>query len=87
MHYWENGMDGTWGQVMGSAMLAFWALAAVAIIWALRPARYSTTICAGAQQPGAGDAEGVVAGRLARGEIDPDEYRTTLAVLTSRSSL
>lgn len=86
MHYWNSGMDGAWGFVMVSGMLAFWALAVVAIIWAIRSARYSTAIGARAQQPGAGDAERILAGRLARGEIDPDEYRTTLAVLRSRSS-
>ena len=86
MYYWENGIDGAWGAVMVSGVLAFWALAAVAMIWAVRSARYSTAMDVRAQQPDASAAERILAGRPARGEIDPDEYRTTLAVLRSRSS-
>jgi putative membrane protein len=86
MRYWENGVDGAGGVVMVSGMLALWALAAVAIIWAVRSARSSTAIDARAQQPGACDAERILADRLARGETDPGEYRTTLALLRSRSA-
>lgn len=86
MHYWQNGMDGAWGFVMVSGMLAFWALAAVAIIWAVRSTRHSTAIDARAQQPASGDAERILASRLAHGEINPDEYRTKFAALRSRSS-
>ena len=85
MHYWEDGMDGAWGFVMVFGMLAFWALAAVAVIWAIRSTRHSGTMEDRIHQLRASDAEQILAGRLARGEIGPDEYRTTLAVLRSGS--
>ncbi|WP_189274772.1 SHOCT domain-containing protein [Kitasatospora griseola] len=78
MMYWnDNGMNG-WGiGLMMLSILVFLGLliaAAVVLLHHLRPvAQHSAT-----RRP---DAEQVLAERLARGEIDPDEYRRRLEVL------
>ena len=86
MHYWENGIGATSGFVMASGTLAFSAFTVVTVVWALRSAWYSSAIVVGARQLGAGDVERILAGRSARGGVDPDHCRTALAVLSSRSS-
>jgi putative membrane protein len=68
-----NGM-GFWGWTM---MVTFWALLVVLIVWVVRstmPPRHS-------------EDEGalrILDERLARGEIDPAEYRERRAALESR---
>lgn len=91
MHYWDNDhMDGAWGVVMILGMVGFWVLLAVVIFWAIRVSRSLNALATRAQisAPGgtAGHAEQILADRLARGEIEPDEYRSKLAVLRSGSA-
>jgi putative membrane protein len=69
-------MDGWgWGGwVLGSlVMVAFWVVATWAFLTYVRAAR----------PPPAGDAEEVLARRLAAGEIDETEYRRKLETLRS----
>jgi len=89
-HYWDNvQMDSAWAVVMMLGMLAFWTLLVVAIIWAVRSSRSPNVRETRAQPSGAGgvtgNAEHILAHWLALGEIDPDEYRTKLEALRSRS--
>ncbi len=73
---WGNHMWGwNWGWWMGLAMVGFWA----AVIW------FVVTLARGRDrqpphdEPGSHDrARSVLAERLARGEIDPAEYRDRL---------
>jgi putative membrane protein len=75
--YWDNGhMDAGWGLVMALGMLAVWALIVVAIVWFIR----TGTGRASSTHP-AGNAEQILAERLARGEIDAEDYRARLAAL------
>lgn len=62
MHYRENDMDGVWGFLMAFGLLAFWALAAVAVIWLLPSVRFATALDARPQQAGASDAKRPLAG-------------------------
>jgi len=97
MQYWDNGhMDDGWGILMILAMLSIWALVAVAIVWVIRSTRTSTvtpTVSPGASSasPAAGrvtaSAEQILAERLARGDIDPEEYKTRLEALTPPRAL
>lgn len=83
MWYWGDGVH-WWGWLLGSvAMIAFWGL----IIWGIwylvagitrrpdEPTRREPT----RQEPG--DAKRILDERLARGEIDADEYRRLLTVM------
>ena len=76
--------DGTWG--MGGFawlwMTLFWVFAISGIVWLVLTLARSV----GPGGSGAGRAEGdsaerILGDRLARGEIDPEEYRTRLAAL------
>ncbi|MFE0464574.1 SHOCT domain-containing protein [Kitasatospora sp. NPDC058965] len=91
MMYWDDhGMNG-WGTgFMALAMLLFLVLlvvGAVALVRYLgRPAQAGHTAQAGHPgrpgEPGHGPTpEDLLAERLARGEIEPDEYRSRLATL------
>jgi putative membrane protein len=89
--YWDNEhMDGGWSVLMMLGLLVFWTALVIAIVWALYSARSSNTSAAGTQTPrvggSAGDPEDILANRLARGEIDPDEYEHRLDVLRSTNS-
>lgn len=83
-----NGFDG-WGWVggvlMAVGMVAFWAFVITAIVLLIR---YLTTSRSTAASPapnsGQVSAEEVLAQRLARGEIDEQEYRQRLALLRER---
>lgn len=80
MNYWDNGhMDNGWGFVMVFGMLGLWVLAAVAIAWIIRVTRPPVAPPAGS---GARTPEQILAERLARGEIDPEEYRARLDALS-----
>ena len=74
----DNGWGGGW-IVMLFMILVFVVLAGVVIWLLLGGARRSTG--ESATQPTRLTPEQVLAERLARGEIDPDEYRTRLAAL------
>jgi len=96
MTYWDNGrMDYGWGIVMMLGMLGIWVLVTVAVVWIFRSS--TTPTATPATPPGSatglsaadrvtGGAEQILAERLARGEIDPEEYRTRLEALTSRGT-
>ncbi|MFJ9608412.1 SHOCT domain-containing protein [Kitasatospora sp. NPDC101176] len=91
MMYWnDHGMNG-WGiGLMTVSMLLFWALLAVGVVALVRYVGRTTQHHPTAPPPtGATDRptpdrptpEQVLAERLARGEIDHDEYRQRLGVL------
>jgi putative membrane protein len=89
--YWNSDhMDGGWAVVMMLGMLIFWTALVVAIIWAVASSRSSNVSSAGSQTPGVhgrrGDAEDILANRLARGEINPEEYKDLLDVLRSTNA-
>jgi putative membrane protein len=96
MTYWDDGhMDNGWGVVMMLGMLGIWALVAVAIVWIIRSTRTPTATPAmppvsttGLSAAGSvtASAEQILAERLARGDIDPEEYKTRLEALTSRGT-
>ena len=70
-----------WGWLlMTLGMLGFWALVAVLALALLRRPGQSDQQRQPDQQPRPG-AEEILAQRLARGEIDPDEYRQRLQTL------
>lgn len=85
MNYWDNGhMDNGWGVAMILVMLGVWALIALAIVWFVHTTRTP------AMPPAASDggsvtrgAEQILAERLARGDITPEEYRDRLKALTT----
>ncbi len=79
-------MDGYYPHRSGVAllmvlgMLAIWALVGLAIVWLIRSIRSAqpTQTPPKAQSEG---AEQILAERLARGEIDIEDYRARLAAL------
>ncbi|MFI1583815.1 SHOCT domain-containing protein [Embleya sp. NPDC020630] len=76
-HMYED--DG-WTWVWGSVMMLLLIAAIVAVVWFLaRGASHGR----GPSEPAAPSATEVLAQRYARGEIDTDEYRERLAVLTT----
>ncbi|MET8628762.1 SHOCT domain-containing protein [Kitasatospora sp. NPDC004669] len=83
MMYWNGpGTDG-WGiGLMTVGMLLFWALV---VLGAVALVRYLRQVPAAPPTPAAPperpSPEQLLAERLARGEIDPDEYRTRLGIL------
>jgi len=102
MRNWDNGnwdgghMDDGWGIVMVLGMLGIWALVAVAIIWIVRstwthpatPSMPPGSAAIGLPAAGGGtaNAEQILAERLARGDIDPEDYKTRLEALASRGT-
>ena len=81
MMFW-NGGGWAWWQagLMWMVMIAFWAL----LIWAIYAlitgiTRRPDQSASGRQQPG--DAHRILDERLARGEIDPEEYRRLRDIL------
>ena len=78
MWYWGDGVH-WWGWLLGFAgMIAFWGLIIWAVWYFVTGVRDRTP-----EQPRQepGDAKRILDERLARGEIDPDEYRRLLAVM------
>lgn len=74
----DNGWGGGWIAML--FMILIFAVLAGVVIWLLLGgARRSSG--GSAAQPTRSTPEEVLAERLARGEIDPDEYRTRLAAL------
>jgi putative membrane protein len=86
-------MDEGWGIAMMLIMLGFWAMLTVAIgfaiVWILRSTRSTwasppaTGPTPATGRPAASSAEQILAERLARGEIDPEEYRARMEALNS----
>lgn len=88
MHYgdWQNGPgDGSWMWVpMMLMMIVFWGgLIAVAIAVIRRPHHSvpSASLTAGPGETTRHTPQEILAERLARGEIDPDDYRNRLEAL------
>jgi putative membrane protein len=76
MMFWNGGGWPFWEvALMWAGMIAFWGL----LIWAAYALITSATRRPGPQTPGeerhGGDARHILDQRLARGEIDTDEYR------------
>ena len=77
MHWnWNDGWSGWNWTLMMIGMAAFWGFVAWAIVAAIRSTNRS-------QRVANNSAEEILAGRLASGEIDGDEYRHRLDVLRS----
>ena len=82
MMMWYGG-DWGWGAwiVMAVGMVVFWALVITAVVFAVRYLAGPRGTAASTSGSGRTHAEGVLAERYARGEIDDDEYRQRLALL------
>jgi putative membrane protein len=75
MMYWGNGSG--WGYVLMAAwMVLFWGLVIGAIVLAVRAIGRSSAVT-----PPQRDAQQILAGRFARGEIDETEYQQRLSAL------
>lgn len=88
MGYWDDGhMDGGWGIVMVLGMVAIWltlvAALVLAVLWVARGAGSGSSTAPRGTGPD-GAAEQILAERLARGEIDVEDYRARLAALAAR---
>ena len=68
-------MNGTGGWWMGAGFIVFLAFVVIAVAWSMRQTDKPHPL--GSAQ----NAEEVLADRLARGEIDEEEYRRRLATL------
>ena len=89
--YWDTDhMNSGWSVLMMLGVLVFWTTLVVAIVWALYSARSSKVPGSGSPAHGVdgsgGDPEDILANRLARGEIDPEEYSNRLDVLRSTNA-
>jgi putative membrane protein len=94
MPYWDNGhMNNDWGIAMMLGMLGFWVLVTVAVAVAVvRIVRSTKTHSVAPTDPtaapasigGTGSAVQILAERLARGEIDPEDYKARREVLRTR---
>jgi putative membrane protein len=92
MRGWDDGhMDSGWGFAMALGMLGVLvllvAVVVVAVVWATRSSHATGTPAASptAGTPAPGSAKQILDERLARGEIEPDEYRARLEALSSGS--
>ncbi|MFJ7912337.1 SHOCT domain-containing protein [Kitasatospora sp. NPDC096204] len=88
MMYWDDGGMNGWGiGMMTVSMLLFWALVVLGVIALVRylgrtaPHGPAVSPPPAAPPPARPTPEQLLAERLARGEIDPDEYRARLATL------
>ncbi len=83
---WYGGYGGHmsgWGYaVMGLTSLLFWTVLVLGVVALLRHLGRSAGQAGGAPPA---DAEHVLAGRYARGEIDDDEYHRRVDVLRGRA--
>jgi len=83
MDYWDNGhMDDGWGIMMVFVMLSIWVLIALAVVWIVRSTQRPVAPPPGSDGAGTRTAEQILAERLARGEIDPEEYRDRVKALS-----
>ncbi len=80
MMFWQGGQGVGTGEmiVMSLMMLLFWGGLIALIVYAVRGA-----FVGGRQSSGQG-AEQILAERFARGEIDAEEYRSRLEVLSQK---
>jgi putative membrane protein len=83
MMYWGNGMTG-WGFVLMSvSMVLFWVLVIGGIVLLARYVGADRRVPAPPAE--ATDPRRVLAARYARGDIDEDDYRQRLKVLSGTS--
>jgi putative membrane protein len=91
---WNDGhMGDGWGVAMALGMIGLLvvlvAVVVIAVVWATRSTQGTSTLAppAGGSPSGhdAPSAKSILDERLARGEIEPDEYRARLDALTSGS--
>lgn len=88
---WDGHLDSGWGLAMVLGMLGFWVLLTVAIGFAVVALVRATGTHQTAAEPAGSDARGgvtadpkhILAERLARGDIEPEEYRARLAALAT----
>ena len=79
MMYWGGGGPGTgWGIFMSFVMLAFWGGIIGLLVYVVRQ-----VVRGHPQHSNSVDPKQILAERLARGEINEDEYRSRLELLTS----
>lgn len=80
---YDGHMDDGWGVVMVLLMIALWGLLAVGVAYLVRATRAPSTPPppAGPTTHPLSSAEQILAERLARGEIDPDDYQARLSAL------
>jgi len=79
MMYWGGGGPGAgWGIFMSVVMLAFWGGIIGLLVYAVRQ-----IVQGHPEHRNSVDPKQILAERLARGEINEDEYRSRLELLTS----
>lgn len=76
-------MNSGWGLLMVLGAIGIWALVAVAVAALLRTPRGVVGTPEVPRQRPVTSAEQILAERLARGEIDPEEYRTRMDALNA----
>lgn len=82
MYYDDGHMGDGWGVFMVVTMLVILAVLAFALVWLVRSTRTPTLPPPTSSPSGtATGAEQILAERLARGEIDPEDYQARLAAL------
>lgn len=79
---YHDHMDGGWGGgwLAMLVMMLLLIIVVLAVVWLLRGG--SPRFGGGEAHPTRTTPEQILAERLARGEIDPDDYRARLAALT-----
>ena len=83
MDWDDRHMSAGWGVTMMLMMLAVWLLTVVAVTWFVRSSwnpRHEVPTRPG-DAPSVPDAEQVLAQRLARGEIELDDYQARVTAL------
>ena len=84
MMWWSGHWGWGWGGwlVMSLGMVAFWGLVIWLFLNVIRTtSRTSSRTSSGSVSPRTGTPEGILAERLARGEIDEEDYRRRLNAL------
>lgn len=86
MMWIDGGWGGGWGGwlLMALVMVVFWGLVIAGIVALVHFLSGNRTAASGGPGRGSGRAEELLAERLARGEIDEEEYRKRRAVLRER---
>jgi putative membrane protein len=82
MFWFDHGPIGWGWAVMSISMVLFWALVVAAVVFLARGFQRR----GGEGSPSRPNPRQLLAERFARGEIDEDEYRQRLAVLTGQSA-
>ena len=85
MMFWYGGGWAWWQSgLMWIGMIAFWGLLIWAIYALVAGATRRTGLGLREREPGDGDARRILDQRLARGEIDAEEYRRLRDLIASR---